>query len=38
MKFEKNDNIMLMSLRNLLMIILKFKKILMKNEKRRNEK
>lgn len=38
MKFEKNVNIMLMSLRNLLMIILKFKKILMKNEKIRNEK
>lgn len=38
MKFEKNVNIMLISLRNLLMIIQKFKKILIKNLKKRNEK
>ena len=38
MKFEKNVNVMLMSLRNLLMIIQKFKKILIKNVKKRNEK
>ena len=38
MKFEKNVNIMLMSLRNLIMIIQKFKKIIMRNVKRRNEK
>lgn len=34
MKFEKNVNVMLISLRNLLMIIQKFKKILIKNVKK----
>ena len=34
MKFEKNVNIMLMSLRNLIRIIQKFKKILIKNVKK----
>ena len=32
MKTEKNVNVMLMTLRNFLGIILKFKKILMKNK------
>ena len=32
MKTEKNVNVMLMTLRNFLRIILKFKKILMKNK------
>ncbi len=35
MKFEKNVNVMLISLRNLLMIIQKFKKILIKNVKKK---
>ena len=38
MKSEKNVNIMLISLRNFLRIILKFKKIIMRNMKKQNKK